>query len=332
MILCYLSPITPPKQFSFLAVLSLAYPIIFVLNVLFIVLWLSFKKWLFLLSGICLLIGWNLHGRFIQLSNGSNQEQTEESHSIMTYNMRWLHHVPPYQDGKRDEKIQNLAKKLADEKISPDFLCIQEGAAADELGQLINLKHHVSAPRSSIWFLSRYPIDMSGFLTSQHTGLPYAIWANVNIDGRIVRIYTLYLQSNRITQEANQLMDDIRIQEKSTWIKLQDILTRYRSATKRRSEQAVELKTHISESPYPVIIGGDFNDIPYSHAYNQLSQEFCDSFMERGSGLGTSYAGNLPALRIDYVLTPKSFAINTHEVLDWDYSDHYPVYVEFTAH
>jgi endonuclease/exonuclease/phosphatase family metal-dependent hydrolase len=69
-----------------------------------------------------------------------------------------------------------------------------------------------------------------------------------------------------------------------------------------RARQAEILREHIAASPHPVIVCGDFNDTPLSYSYRLMSKGLKDSFMEKGWGLGTTYAGALPALRIDYIL------------------------------
>ena len=83
---------------------------------------------------------------------------------------------------------------------------------------------------------------------------------------------------------------------------------------------------HISQSPHPVILAGDFNDTPQSFMYNKIKNSgFCDAFQQAGHGLGTTYAGYVPLLRIDYNFAQKNyFRVLKHEVIDARMSDHYP--------
>jgi endonuclease/exonuclease/phosphatase family metal-dependent hydrolase len=81
--------------------------------------------------------------------------------------------------------------------------------------------------------------------------------------------------------------------------------------------------------PFPVIVLGDFNDTPQSYTYAVIrGEDLHDSFVQRGSGIGTTYAGSIPGLRIDFVMTGSRFTIIRHEVLKLPYSDHYPVVAE----
>ena len=53
-----------------------------------------------------------------------------------------------------------------------------------------------------------------------------------------------------------------------------------------------------------------------------------DAFLETGFGIGHSYNGKIPFLRIDYILTNPSFEIQKFEIVNNKISDHFPVYSE----
>jgi endonuclease/exonuclease/phosphatase family metal-dependent hydrolase len=81
----------------------------------------------------------------------------------------------------------------------------------------------------------------------------------------------------------------------------------------------------MSQSPYPVIAAGDFNDTPLSYTYSILSNKMRDVFYERGKGIGTTYSGKIPFLRIDYILTDLCFTPLKFSIIKKKYSDHYPI-------
>ena len=85
----------------------------------------------------------------------------------------------------------------------------------------------------------------------------------------------------------------------------------------------------MNNSPYKVIVCGDFNDTPQSYTYNLLSENLNDSFKTKGVGFGTTYAGSIPALRIDYILTHEKIKVQSHKILKENYSDHFPVICKF---
>ena len=72
------------------------------------------------------------------------------------------------------------------------------------------------------------------------------------------------------------------------------------------------------------------NDTPSSYAYGQLSDNLKDAFIERGLGFGSTYAGSLPLLRIDYIFASPKAHIERFEVLPYQISDHYPIYARLS--
>lgn len=88
--------------------------------------------------------------------------------------------------------------------------------------------------------------------------------------------------------------------------------------------------------PRPVLVCGDFNDIPASRTGMLMKEDFVDSWEMAGSGDGFSYSTSEPVKRIDYIFvakppagTPLILRPISARVLHTDASDHLPVVVEF---
>ena len=92
-----------------------------------------------------------------------------------------------------------------------------------------------------------------------------------------------------------------------------------------RQIQADRVKSEIDKSPYPVIVCGDFNDVPNSYAYQTIGSGLQNTFVEKGSGLGTTFTGIAPTLRIDNIFTSKTFTVNQFIRIPVKLSDHYPI-------
>jgi endonuclease/exonuclease/phosphatase (EEP) superfamily protein YafD len=104
------------------------------------------------------------------------------------------------------------------------------------------------------------------------------------------------------------------------------MLWKLRKAFVIRSTQVNSLADHVAGCPYPVILGGDFNDTPSSYTYHQLSKTLNDSFKYSGNGFFEStYAGKFPSFRIDYVLYSHHFKSIHYKKIDISLSDHYPI-------
>ena len=91
--------------------------------------------------------------------------------------------------------------------------------------------------------------------------------------------------------------------------------------------EAQMIQKHIAESPYRVIVCGDFNDPPFAYTYNHISDDLKDSFRESGKGTGKTYHGDIyPSFRIDYILHNSNFNSYGHNIYtDLKISDHYPI-------
>jgi endonuclease/exonuclease/phosphatase family metal-dependent hydrolase len=93
--------------------------------------------------------------------------------------------------------------------------------------------------------------------------------------------------------------------------------------------QAEILHHKIEESPYPVIVCGDFNDVPSSYAYFTARGSLQDAFLKKGAGFGRTFRFISPTLRIDYILADKKFDVLQYSSFKVPFSDHYPIIADF---
>jgi endonuclease/exonuclease/phosphatase family metal-dependent hydrolase len=89
--------------------------------------------------------------------------------------------------------------------------------------------------------------------------------------------------------------------------------------------QARHIKEEIDKSPYKVIVCGDFNDVPNSYAYHTIGKDLLNAFTEKGSGLGRTFSGISPTLRIDNIFTDKKIATAQFTRVSKKLSDHFPI-------
>ena len=89
-----------------------------------------------------------------------------------------------------------------------------------------------------------------------------------------------------------------------------------------RSIQTQTILEALEDSPYPVIVLGDFNDTPQSFTYQQLKEGRKDAFVEKGSGWGATYLKPLPFLRIDYIFYDKELVCTDYQSSTSIKSDH----------
>jgi endonuclease/exonuclease/phosphatase family metal-dependent hydrolase len=81
----------------------------------------------------------------------------------------------------------------------------------------------------------------------------------------------------------------------------------------------------------PLILCGDFNDVPASRTYAKLADFLEDSWTRAGVGEGLTIPAETPRKRIDFIWTRKgsSLKVRSINVLNSNASDHLPVIAEF---
>ena len=106
---------------------------------------------------------------------------------------------------------------------------------------------------------------------------------------------------------------------------LSGMYRKMRSAYQKRAAQVDQLSEHIQSSPYPVVVCGDFNDLPVSYTYNTLRGKLQDPFMTVGHGAMPTFIKAIFPLRIDYILHDHSFKAVSFFRQHVHWSDHYPI-------
>ncbi len=269
-------------------------------------------------------MGWNHFNGFVGLHFGSSKPD-EHTINIMTYNTQKF----PYMragyrkiDGPKSKEIFQFMQT----KGSPDILCMQEidDFHVEPIMQYFGFKdsHKIRYYGSAIF--SKYPILKKGKIVFD-IKVNSCLWADIEINKQIIRVYSLHMQSNSVSNETEKVMAEGQFKEKETWSSIRSIFRKFKNTSKIRAHQSERIAQHIAESPYPVIVCGDFNETPQSYAYRLISEKYNDTFKIKGRGLGSTYAGSIPALRIDYILSDKKFKIISNHILKKSYSDHYPV-------
>ena len=217
------------------------------------------------------------------------------------------------------------------ENIHADIYCFQEWVTnANSIryikDSLIHQYHTTLNKDPNFWpIFSKYPILYQGEINSPAIGNG-ATWADILYLKDTIRIYNVHLVSNRISGQTEALMTNTpSIRDANTWQRIKGVLRRYKNALLQRTIQAEKLNQHIASCKYPVILAGDFNDIPSSYVFKLLSKNMHDAWYDSGNGLAYTYAGRLPFLHIDHVLTKGNIEAVDFEISRVNYSDHYPI-------
>jgi len=306
----FLAPYISVNTFLPLTFLSLFFPIIFIINILFIFYWIFRKKKIFILSSSAVLISYFTFGSFYKFGSTSDSIKNEDL-SVMTYNSRAFRVGHSKNTRLADLKIIDFVKEN-----DPDIVCFQEFEPIRhrQLNQY-PYKYQTELPsnKSSQAIFSKYPIVGNGSLEFPNTA-NNALYADILYKADTIRVYNIHFQSYQISpSRLKQIRRAAKIYAKMT------------KAFIKQEEQVRIFDKHRRDSPYRNIVCGDFNNTPFSNVYRIAKGEMQDTFDEKGSGFGKTFDLKGVPFRIDFILADKSMQVMTHQNFDLRLSDHYPV-------
>jgi endonuclease/exonuclease/phosphatase family metal-dependent hydrolase len=335
----YLSVYISPEKSWILPFFGLLYPYLVLINIIFIIYWIIFRRWFFLLSAIIISAGWNHLQRTVQI-RFSNPVPLEQAHfKVITYNVKNLSNdnVDLLEPEIRDNILSYLDKENA------EIICLQEFAIVhpdpeaflDSISARLSMPFHARSQyiekpgkrMDAIFVFSKFPIINYGSFkkADDHN---YALFADLVAGNDTFRLFNVHLESIRLKHEDYHFISELDLQfNENEDIKegSRRIFNKLRIAFEKRAAQADILSASVSDSPYPVILCGDFNDTPNSYAYHRLAAGMKDAFLKSGRGFGNTYTGKLPSYRIDYILYSDHFTSWEYNRELVEFSDHYPI-------
>ncbi len=253
-----------------------------------------------------------------------NKNRGEATNKVLSYNVNSLYSNHPSQlkSGEKNPIISFIKKEGFDLSAMQELVLIKENR---DLLKKHKIFKHEYLTNYLFYSGSNSPISQKGNIAiSERNGVT---WIDTKLNGKTVRLYNVHLKSNRISGETNNFAFRKDLFTKKIFPYIKHVLVQIRKQSKIRVMQAEELVKHIAECPHPVLVCGDFNEVPLSYPYRIVSNGLKDAFEEKGTGFGFTFAGKFPGLRLDYALVSEELEIVDFEIRKLEYSDHYPVIV-----
>lgn len=324
--LAYISPYVDPNDFWPLAFFGLTFMAWLAANAFLLVFWLILKKKFWMYNLLILLVGIFSIPRALQLGNPA---QSEGDLKVLFFNTEVLQ---VYSNGNTSEELNNYL-------VSNDFDFVALVEWFDKKGvistkdypfqQFVKLQSARNRYDYGLKVASKHKILHWERVDYGHVSDNMTAFFDVEVGEEVIRFVTTHLQSNSLGANDYHKFLEFSFDEESKEHAKNTVRT-LRWCMSRRSIQTRKILEIIEDSPYPVIIMGDFNDTPHSFAYQQLSKGRKDCFMEKGSWTGATFLEPFPLLRIDYILSDTSFdctAYRSHTAIE---SDHKIIEAEFT--
>jgi len=315
----------------------LTFPILLVVNLFFVIFWLVLKKWYFIVSLIFILLSYNNLSNYLAINIFKKERKVSNTELvIVTYNT--------YSNGKTSKHLADNPNGVFEYLLheNPDIICIQEYFVAkdsilltqkdvnvifkDYPFKYINFKDLGLLSKTGLAIISKYPIINSKVIDykSDFNG---SVYADIAIGYDTLRIFNNHLESNRF------IVEDMILAHKLTENLDPEALTKVTNFFYKklnvsypiRAFQADIVHDEIKKSPYPVVVCGDFNDVPNSYVYTRIKGNLNDAFVKSGKGLGWTYNSSIFKSRIDYIFYDDNFEAQDFQVGKTYASDHFPI-------
>jgi len=212
---------------------------------------------------------------------------------------------PSRQDGHTFQSIDRIGRQAGRQAFLSKTLTNSIGA---EFGMAI---------------FSRYPIVGRGTITFDKLTQNHAMYADLRLpSGDTVRVFNFHLQS--MSMDEKDIVDSYS-SKAGLKAKGLGLMRRFKRGLVARSVQMDTLTRRFERCRYPLLLCADLNDLPYSYSYDQLADRFQNAWATVGTGVGSTYNGALPFVRIDNQFVGPQWIVDDFRVhYEVPYSDHFP--------
>lgn len=310
-LLVFCSVWVSPAFFKYAGIISLTIPFIILANAFWLFFLLLNKKKRLIIPLVFLILAIPFIRTIVAFHPSKGPES---SLSIMSYNIMRMNKIG-------DKRGANTMRNWLQSEES-DIKCFQEFVATKEIISAIsnNGKYHsfVAGYGNSYAIFSKFRIINSGVFYKDKTS-NNILFVDLKVNNDTLRVYNVHLQSMSINPDKEFNQEGFEQNYES-------VRRKFERGSAIRAGQLDDLIKHIEGCKYPMIVVGDFNDIPFSYNYFRLSRSFKNAFENAGNGLGFTYNGKIPFLRIDNQFYNDQIEVFGFRTLsEVDFSDHFPV-------
>lgn len=293
-----------PRTFPWFNLLSLMFPVLMILNIVLCIFWVAMWK---KRAVFFLLISFIFFKPVQRWVNFTGESGVKPNLKIVTMNIK---------NGSmgREKLYDYLVSTKADIIIG------------QECGSELNIPGYPykTDDYQIVALNSKYRIVKQEKLAKSGNGNSF--YADININGKIIRIVNVYLNPFSFDKQKVRPAEDLEENK----VKMKYVLKRLIPTFKIHQDEVSDVREAIDHSPYPVILAGDFNSVPNSYEYYTLGKGLTDAFVAAGKGSATSFHDYKFPIRIDYIfvsetIKPVSYRVDRSIKL----SDHFPVIAEF---
>lgn len=316
-----------------------AMPYFVIATTIVIILWFLCGRWITGGIGVLtLILAWSPISTAIPLNFSKRADPDALTFKVMTYNI--LH-------GDDQEKGNDAPGNRSFEYVmhsGADIVCLQEMINLDSEEEIHNLAEFkdsllkVYPYRAGTIYndnkvLSKYPIRMLNHDIIFGPGDNYWFSAyKVTIKGRELTLINMHLNSYALSARERDIVKDIaKGKGKQAVGEFKgSIMNKFHNKAVYRADRALAIRRAIDRINGPLIICGDFNDVPESFCYRLLrGDDLHDAYIETSFGPLVTYNRHCFWFHLDQIFYRgplRALSVTKGRLRS---SDHYPLTAEF---
>jgi len=328
MLLLYLLPYVNPDTYWMLNMIALIFPVLIIVQIFFFVFWLIAKPRMAFLPVFFAIVSYKLIFSVWAIRITGNADPSSSDLRLLSWNVHLFNFFE--NEGK---PVPAMLEKVKNRNA--DIFCAQElvfslnpksSFTLEKMKEKLGYPYAVAANDRAFGVHTK-PATLQWKKVQtipeyNHTFL----WADILVKKDTIRVFNIHLQSMYFAKKEYDFIENIdrqNVDQVSNHGK--NILRKIKNANYLRAIQILEVKKELLRSPHPVILSGDFNDVPNSYAYRQIDHILKDAFTKKGFGIGRTFQKISPTLRIDYIFSDPTLMINDFMIHKWNKDDHHAV-------
>lgn len=330
-----------PANSKYMPVLGLALPILLICNLLVAICWAFARSRWILIPFAALAFN---YGYILSVFQFNFTKKIPEGHYSSNYADGYLK-VATYNVGNFGTEItgyscKEIARYMKQQEV--DVLCFQEFGdnqhfPMDSIRNVFSHWRYALIPTEDsisgvlpIAVFSRYPLINPRFISYPQSA-NCSMQCDIILGRDTVRLLNNHLQTTSVNQNRRKWergLNNTNDTRREVEV-VQGAINTLHDNFVKRAEQTDSIRQLALASPYSVVVCGDFNSLPSSYTYTELSDILKDGFRTSGRGYMYTFRYFKRLLRIDYIFHSPTIQGYRYYSPDLDLcSDHNPVLME----
>ncbi|MFN8430621.1 MAG: endonuclease/exonuclease/phosphatase family protein [Spirosomataceae bacterium] len=314
--------------------LMMTYPMVLAGHLFFAFSWIVVKSRKAFLSLALFFLSYSIFDRTIKLFPPDVKPRQDFTFSVLSYNLMYgdYHGFVTGTDKNTGTSQYNVLDTLtADIRCLQELYNSQNYKEFDLINKLSKRNEYYVYMHSNpgndkgegsvgLAIFSRFPIinKKEQYWPPNNNGI---LAADIVINSDTIRVMNVQLKSMGI--RVRKMLKNNNIDKEET----RNVLSKLKRGFEERAVQVDLVEEWIKESPYPVMLVGDLNELPYGYAYGRFRKNLSNAFESNGFGFGFTYHKLPGFLRIDNQFYDERSIQNIDfaTLSEIPFSDHYPI-------